>query len=51
MTRPPIPDYHTFYKQFDVAELDKQFSGSFETGINACVECCDRYAGDGRVAV
>ncbi|MEM6661580.1 MAG: AMP-binding protein, partial [Pseudomonadota bacterium] len=27
------------------------FAGSFEDGINACVECCDRFAETGRAAV
>ena len=45
------PDYAQFRAAFDVAQLDKEFVGSFEEGINACVECCDRYAGEGRTAL
>ncbi|WP_324740032.1 acyl-CoA synthetase [Tsuneonella sp. CC-YZS046] len=28
-----------------------QFAGDFDAGVNACVECCDRYAGNGRTAL
>ena len=45
------PDYVKFREDFDVAALDAEFSGSFEHGINVCVECCDRYAGEGRTAL
>jgi len=30
---------------FDLAQIDDGFSGSFNDGINACVECCDRHMG------
>ena len=50
MPSPPLPDYTEFYRAFDPASLDQFFSGSFDDGINACVECCDRWAGEGRVA-
>ena len=51
MSQTATADYQSFYDQFDLATLDTQFHGDFETGINACVECCDRYAGDGRIAL
>lgn len=50
MPSPPLPNYTEFYRAFDPASLDQFFSGSFDDGINACVECCDRWAGEGRVA-
>ena len=50
MPSPPLPNYAEFYRTFDPASLDQFFSGSFDDGINACVECCDRWAGEGRVA-
>ncbi|MEM7094596.1 MAG: AMP-binding protein [Actinomycetota bacterium] len=31
--------------------LTARFEGDFETGINACVECCDRHVGEHRVAL
>ncbi|MEM1161199.1 MAG: AMP-binding protein [Pseudomonadota bacterium] len=45
------PDYQAFYDSFDAAAFDRMFAGSFEGGINACVECCDRFADIGRAAV
>ncbi len=47
----PRPDYASAYESFDLAALQRQFAGSFEAGINACVECCDRYADTDRVAL
>lgn len=38
------PDYDSAFASFDLATLQRQFQGSFEHGINACVECCDRWA-------
>ena len=36
---------------FNLAKIDAGFDGSFEHGINACIECCDRHAGEGRPAL
>ncbi|MEM7189992.1 MAG: AMP-binding protein [Pseudomonadota bacterium] len=45
------PDYGDFYDSFDADAYRATFAGSFADGINACVECCDRHAGSGRIAV
>ena len=44
-------DYQQFYDAFNVHQLDSDFSGNLDKGINACVECCDRFAESGGVAV
>ena len=44
-------DYTEYFEQFDIGALDATFDGNFETGINACVECCDRHAEEGRIAL
>lgn len=46
-----VPDYQTFYESFDPATLTDALAGDLATGINACVECCDRHVGEGRVAL
>jgi acetyl-CoA synthetase len=46
-----LPQYAEAYSAFRLDELAKSFSGSFETGINACAECCDRYAAGGGIAL
>lgn len=45
------PDYRTFMEVFDPSSLIDAFVGDLTTGINACVECCDRYVGNQRVAL
>ena len=46
------PDYHTEAAGFRIEALAATLDGSLQTGLNACVECCDRYAGDpARVAL
>ncbi|PUA16695.1 AMP-binding protein [Glaciimonas sp. PCH181] len=45
------PDYQQFYADFDVEKIAAVLSGDLKTGINACVECCDRHAQPGRVAL
>ena len=35
--------YSDALKNFDLEILQQSFLGDFQTGINACVECCDRY--------
>jgi len=47
----PLPDYERAYADFDLASVKAMFSGDFATGINACVECCDRHAAPGRIAL
>lgn len=40
-----------FLSTFRVEDLAARFAGDFETGLNACYECCDRYAGSNKVAL
>lgn len=51
MTQPTTPDYASFYDAFRPAHLETDLSGSLTGGINACVECCDRYTGENRIAL
>lgn len=45
-------DYETATRDFSLASLERQvLQGRLADGVNACVECCDRWAGDGRVAL
>ncbi|HJV25199.1 MAG TPA: AMP-binding protein [Aromatoleum sp.] len=44
-------DYRDFSRNFRLADLAKEFSGDFEIGINAAIECCDRHCGEGRIAL
>lgn len=44
-------EYQAFYETFDPTTLTDAFAGDLVTGVNACVECCDRHVGDGRVAL
>ena len=46
-----LPDYPEFLAAFKAESLDKEFAGDFERGMNAAIECCDRYAHGGRVAL
>lgn len=43
--------YDEAVAQFRLENAAAQLHGDPATGINACVECCDRYAGSGRVAL
>jgi acetyl-CoA synthetase len=38
------PPYDAAVRGFDLAAARSAFAGDVETGINACVECCDRHA-------
>ena len=51
MTHSAAPDYAAFIESFDIASLEDELQGSLTGGINACVECCDRWVGDNRVAL
>jgi acetyl-CoA synthetase len=45
-------DYFEAVRDFSAAALEQQIlQGSLSTGLNACVECCDRWAHDGAVAL
>jgi len=46
-----IPDYQEFLAAFTADSLKPQFVGDFEKGMNAAIECCDRHAQNGRVAL
>ncbi len=47
----PTADYAAAHAAFDLRALAGCFDGDFTTGINACVECCDRHAASGGVAL
>lgn len=44
-------NYDTFLSNFNVEDLASELAGNLETGLNACYECCDRYAGENRPAL
>ncbi len=44
-------DYADAMANFSVDDVAATLSGSFAVGLNACVECCDRHATAGRVAL
>jgi len=45
-------DYQDAYRELSVPELVREvLHGSPADGMNAAVECCDRWAADGRVAI
>jgi acetyl-CoA synthetase len=45
------PDYQEFLSAFSVESLNPAFSADFDKGMNAAIECCDRYAKSGRIAL
>ena len=47
-----MPDYFGTVKNFSAADLERRvLAGSLSDGVNACVECCDRWAKDGAIAL
>ncbi|HEY0295799.1 MAG TPA: AMP-binding protein, partial [Bordetella sp.] len=46
-----IPAYADAVAGFDLAAEAARLHGDLERGVNACVECCDRYAGTGATAL
>lgn len=46
-----LAHYDEAVAQFRMENAVAQLQGDPATGINACIECCDRYAGSGRVAL
>ena len=45
-------DYRDAYDNFSAAELERQvLHGTLAGGLNACIECCDRWAGPDRIAL
>lgn len=51
MSQPNQPDYASFYDAFTPEQLEADLHGSLTNGLNACVECCDRYVGENRIAL
>ncbi len=51
MSTHPAENYDTFLSNFHVEDLAADLAGNLETGLNACYECCDRYAGENRPAL
>lgn len=45
------PGYHDAVARFSIGDAMAMLRGDLETGLNACVECCDRHTGTGRVAL
>jgi len=46
-----MPDYFEAVKNFSAADLERRvLAGSLNNGVNACVECCDRWK-DGAIAL
>ncbi|AIY40652.1 Acetyl-coenzyme A synthetase [Collimonas arenae] len=46
-----VPDYAQFYADFNIDSVAAELSGNLQTGVNACVECCDRHATPDRIAL
>lgn len=45
-------DYRAAYDGFSLAALEREtLQGSLAQGLNACIECCDRWAEEGRLAL
>jgi len=44
-------DYKAAAQAFRLEDLAAELQGSLDEGLNACVECCDRHALPGRVAL
>jgi acetyl-CoA synthetase len=43
--------YEKFMDGFKAEQIAAKLSGDFDAGLNACIECCDRHAQPGRVAL
>jgi hypothetical protein len=41
----------TWVDGFKAEQIAAKLSGDFDAGLNACIECCDRHAQPGRVAL
>ena len=45
-------DYFETVKNFSAADLERRtLAGSLSDGVNACIECCDRWAKNGAIAL
>jgi acetyl-CoA synthetase len=49
--RSGVAAYEQAYEGFKIGDVEALMQGTLEGGINGCVECCDRYATPGRVAL
>lgn len=45
------PSYAQACAAFSIERAQQQLHGDLQTGINACVECCDRHCGRGALAL
>jgi acyl-coenzyme A synthetase/AMP-(fatty) acid ligase len=44
-----LRDYQAVYREFSLDRLEREvLQGSLAEGLNACIECCDRWEGDDR---
>jgi acetyl-CoA synthetase len=49
---PAMRDYQAAYRDLSVEALERRFlQGRLATGLNACVECCDRWSAQDRAAL
>ncbi|MEC9454683.1 MAG: AMP-binding protein [Pseudomonadota bacterium] len=46
-----VPEYSTFTEAFRLEDITDLLAGDLESGLNVCVECCDRYADSERIAL
>src|SRR6476660_5694349 len=44
-------EYRGAIENFRIENALARFSGDFESGLNVCVECCDRHVGENRLAL
>lgn len=47
----PKPRYDDAVTSFSTDNLTQILAGDLESGINVCVECCDRHCGDHKIAL
>ncbi|MDA0230150.1 MAG: AMP-binding protein [Proteobacteria bacterium] len=46
-----VADYSSFAAAFKLEDITDLLSGDLETGLNVCVECCDRWAESDSIAL
>ncbi len=46
-----MTSYDKFFSEFHPEDVAAMLSGDLQTGVNVCVECCDRHVQSGRVAL
>ena len=46
-----MESYEKFLSEFRAEDVAALLSGDLETGVNVCLECCDRHAQSGRAAL